>query len=287
MTTRKLSTNKKKGRRLTARERKAQRARVKGYVVVFLLAVIVSSFVYVIHQPNVRVAEVQVSANTELQQRSIETIIAKHSSGHAWLVFPRNVWLWYPKQAITTEIYALHPEIRDLQIDIENRRQLSLTLVERERDVLVRQAEQMYELDTSGLVFREVALSPEDFYIQVPDSYELVLSERLMDEESYRELTDFVRDLERAGFQLDNIIISNEIEYIVTLVSGERLIINPHDGYERIVATLEEIAPYKEFGFNSMEGNFSKPLEYINLRYGNKLFYCYTGDECSRNYITE
>jgi hypothetical protein len=78
--------------------------------------------------------------------------------------------------------------------------------------------------------------------------------------------------------------LNNQIEYVLVLENGTKIIINPLDDYDTHLALLREILPYKEFGYNFSESKFTQNVAYINLRYGKKVIYCYQGDVCETNY---
>jgi len=284
--TQKRVTRSKPKARITTKQKQQRRKQVRRYFILFTLMLCIGSFLYLLQLSQLRIGRVTVETQSLINSNEVEQKIQKELEGYYVYVFPKNSIFWYDKDTIGEILRNDYPEIDSLEVDLKKFDDLQINITEREVQYQASFGQELYDLDMNGVLFKKTssaASSTRIFYSQL-DAVSGVLGEQFVERDTYIEFNGFLDDLEKQGIVVKKIYFENKIQTILELDNSVRLIIHPSDKYETIVKTLQEVLVYKEFGFDKIDSDFAVDVAYINLRYGNKLFYCYSEDVCRNNY---
>ncbi len=195
----------------------------------------------------------------------------------------KNIVL-YPRAAIARAILELDPKIASVDVSAVALDSVVVTLEERRPVALWCSASEnvqapCYFLDRDGYLF---ALAPEfsgpvftRFY--GPLSSAEPLRATLLDSTTFRSLIGFIEKVGELGLKTESLLVRDEYDYELLLTGGSKIFFARSDELSRVLENLSSVLSSETF---KERGALS--LEYIDLRFGNKVYYRYTKDSSAQ-----
>ncbi len=254
--------------KIRARKRR-KRIRIIAISVVALL-VLVGASVALFRAPFLRVTAVSVTGAQTLDVDEVKQFVEERIAGYYLFVYPKNDILLYPQTSIERELLSTYPILKHVEVHADNFHTIGVVLRERQ-PAAVWCATDCYLMDEDGVVYAPVQYTPTDQYItysgrvsgeQMPKQFLTVdtfqalaaLASALSQVESDDPVRQVVVDEHgdvRAYFQNDFLLI-----FSIKDQTG--------DVFERF--TLARQA-------EPLVGKSLGDFEYIDLRFGDKLYY--------------
>lgn len=280
-------SKKKITKKATIKQRRQRQKMYKAGLIIILLASIPVSIICIINQPQFRIQSVSLEGAYELDSRLVVNDVTIMINQPRVLFIPGDLWFAYRKNYLIDTLMRRHPEIESVDMSVNDFSVLNITVTERVQQYYAVSNGITYAVDYLGILFR-VDDNPQSvgrYFYSREEPTEFGIRDMIVDPEFFMQCNSFLDNLETQGIVVNRILFEDELQMIMQLEHGTRIIVSRDSDFQSIVATLREILRYKEFGFDFKTGIFEQPVSYINLRYGNKIFYCYVGDECTDNYV--
>lgn len=271
-------------RRVSAKQRRIQKKILRGGLVVFLCTLIVSLLVYILHQPEFRLSGVVVFATDTDHAHLVEEQITIFYDKPRWLL-PQDSVLFPRKKELQQLLYERFPTIESVEIHRESWQTLNVVYEEYAGEYNLQQGNSLFTLDDSGYIFdtRADRKNQRVFISDLPGDTVAVRG-RVMAEGDFALFNQFLDDLDSLGIVARKIYFKNDLETVIELDNQARLVVDTYASYDVLVELLREILNYKEFQYDFSQGVFGQEVDYVNLRYGNKVIYCYKKDACEGAY---
>lgn len=244
------------------------------------LIFVVASFSYVCRLPSQRIQAVEVSGNSFVAQQDIISLASSTLSGsYVWL-FPKDAVLFYPRASLTSSILKAFPQISRLDVATVNWNTLSLTVTERKTVALWCAGEpdasgSCYLTDADGFIFAKAPQFSDNVFLRYYGGEvhsDDPVGEKYL-QNTFPEMNEFLHMLISAGIPAVGLISREGDEYEILLKNSEggtaKIFVDTPQPDEKLLINLstvwkEKIAPMIRTG---------KSLEYIDLRYGNKVYF--------------
>ncbi len=199
----------------------------------------------------------------------IEPIIFEHTSGAYLGFFSKRNILLYPKGEIERKILQDFPRIKNVIVRIKGARAVSVLISERLPEALWCQSKEensdCYFLDERGFIFAKSPLFSSQVYTRFLGqlSNDEPLRSVFLPEIFFR-LSSFVKRVEEIGFP----------SVFVEVFEDDSVVLETNEG--KIIFTLERdfnetLANLKSFWRENRDE--LSDFEYLDLRFGNKIFY--------------
>lgn len=265
-----------KGKNIFASSRKLRRKRfIKKLVLVFLFLFFVFfcavAFFYI---PYLRIQKISIEGNLSLSTEKILAEISSYLVGKSFLVFPRNNIFILPKQAIINNLSNKFPRISEAYLNKDFPSSLSVVIKERKQAAILCALEDCFFIDENGFVFERAPYFSGDVYLKFLDEREETRNLasnwkqgfQLISEDQFKKLIDFRDLISRENIKVSEIILKKEGIYEMDISEGGHILLNEQNdakiSFENLKITLD-----------SKIQNDRQKLEYIDLRFGNKVFY--------------
>ncbi len=215
--------------------KKRRRQKLFKYGAIALLVILILGiFIYIAYRPEVRISKVELSGGVLVTQADIEEEALSFMHGsYLWLV-PKNDSFIYPKKALALDLRDSFPRIDTIDISLKDLNTLSINITER----------------------KAVAIWCDT----LPSSESLPPPDAITDDGSYKS----------QGFCYFMDQNSNIFAEAPNFIAGGGEIwfdtIKPLPSVSENLQALLSNPP-----FSTYKGNL--PIQYIDLRFGNKLFY--------------
>lgn len=234
------------------------------------------------------ISEIQIVGNKVLESELLKEEASKHIIGEYLWFFPKTNFLIYPKRQIETELKDKFKRIKDINLSIKTNNILEISLVEREAlytwcgeviPVLNSNSNQKcYFMDSDGFIFDEAPYfsggvyfnfygktdsngeNPSGFYFLQNKFKEIVLLKNITKE----------MGLAPVAFWLDN---KGDVNFALSKepTMGPTIIFKLDSNFEQIAENLD--AALTTEPLKSEFKNKYSSLLYIDLRFGNKVYY--------------
>ena len=260
--------------RLLELKRRRQRI-VVGKIIVSLfgILILIAGAAYLSRLESLQIKEVSIAGNKIIDTNLIKEVVDEKMSGYYLWFFPRKNVFLYPKKSIQETLSTRYKRLSDIELKIENKNALEITVVEREPAYMqcasgntVESLEVCHFMDKDGYVFDVAPYFSGSvyfkFYGEIP-------------EKDFGRVVSFKEILEQMGLKPESLHLVDLTEAYITLPSAQnnipKIMFKVESDLEKMAENLQA-ALITEPLLSDFKNKYSK-LEYIDLRFGNKVYY--------------
>ncbi len=249
-------------------------------LLVFVVVFIVS--VYISRVPAVNIGAIKIVGNKVVDGEAIVTSIEKQIAGNYLWVFPKRNILFYSKNTLAKELHSEFNRLKDINFVIKNGNNLEVSVTERtglytwcgntlpEVGIIPT----CYFMDELGYIFDEAPYFSGEVYFKF---YGVASAGSSFSKENFTQLVDFKNTLTTLGLKPASLYVSDDGDIKIFLSSsgktslGAYVVFKKDDDFKKLTENLE--AAIRTEPILSNLKNKSSSLEYIDLRFGNKVYY--------------
>lgn len=266
-----------KSSRLVKRKRRIFWLKVFG---VFISLVLIIGITYWISELSTfELNSVEVIGNAAVSKEDLEAIVKEHISGKILWIYPKSNRFLYPENEIQAAILQNIERVEQVEVEAEGLHTVKITIAERAPsfvwcDGTPADKKDCYFLDDKGYVFSEAPVFSGNAYF----SFFGLLSgndpvgKQFLEADRFRDITKFVGFLGLKDVDTFALVAHSNGVYDIHRNQGGKIYIkNSQDMKEledNVVTIIEHTDIFKPH----------TDLEYLDLRFGNKIFYKITGD---------
>jgi len=260
---------------------------------IFLGLLLVACFVFVMRMDFVKIQDVRIMGNVSMKTEDLKSALNQMISGNYLYFFPKNNILIFPKVKILSELSKKFPRIETLHISIE-KNILELSLTERKPHALwcgnsfEQSIDPCFFVDSQGFVFSQAPQLNGSSYLKLygatplamqasstedvlPDGNQPVPAWQFISEKEYADVQSFMNDTKNLGLELSALELSDSGTYKFQIKNNGWLLTSRN---VPLIDTIENLkAGLSNDVFWLKNKKSLSQLEYIDMRYGNKIFY--------------
>jgi len=272
---------------LRRKKNKALKTKVILCSVVFLVFVI--GVCWASRTKEMKINRINISGNVIIDTKSIDNIVKENLNGHYLWIFPRANFLIFPKNKILNELSSKYKRLSNISMNVINFNTLNITVSEYDGKYLwcgvatpeltSSSSPKCYFIDSNGYIFDEAPFFSGEvyfkFYGQVNNADNPAGTYFYPD--IFVKLVQLKNSLEGMDLKPTYILINDQKEIRVGLstlgiASTNPVIIFKLDSdYEKLAENLNAAITTEPLQ-TELQKNYAK-LMYIDLRYGNKVYY--------------
>jgi hypothetical protein len=264
------------------------RLRLAGIIFLFVFALASAAFLSRLDIFTIKT--VRVSENGTPNAQAILAIVRQAMKGSYFWLLPKNNAFLYPKKNIEAQVLAAFPRVAEVNTKMDETGTLSVSLREREPAALwcgegasvdtpdVGREERnatdaiCYFVDESGYIFSEApSFSGTVFF-----KYYTLLSpgkpvgQYIMNVETFKKLTNLLDSFRNLGL-VPTSLVREDGDFTAFLEDGAKIIWSGSQDFKDVFDNLQLLLSAPDF----VDESHKQPLEleYIDLRFGNKIFY--------------
>ena len=260
----------------------------KIFLIFATFLVIFASLAYVSRLEQLNIREIRITGNKVVEGEVIKEIVEEKIAGYyLWLVPKTNILL-YPKNNIKTELQEKFRRLKNINLSVASNKVLGVTVTERE-GLFIWCGDQLpeastenkcYFVDENGYIFAEAPYFSGEvyfkFYAPIDGTSDDPTGSYLLNG-NFEKIILFKNALETMGLKPVALYAKDNNEIKLYLSKGKSLSMGPEIIFT-IDADLENLAENLETALSTepLLSNFKNKyssLEYIDLRYGNKVYY--------------
>lgn len=267
----------------TARARHRRALFLKWELRAALLGAVLLLFTQIADTSFFRVKEISVSGNEAISGESVVSLAERELHGYYLALFSRRNALLLPRGKIVDALKASFPRIETARTDLEGF--TALTIHVKERDPVgvacpfqngdASSARGCLYIDEDGLMFAEAPQFSGDLFF----TYTAVFKDPrgpigafLVEAKDFADALSLKEAIEEAGVGLSGVVLYDSYFAFEIDGGGEIRINREQEEYTEALVNLSAVLEAGTFRSESGELSFDG-LEYIDLRFGNKVFY--------------
>jgi len=254
-----------------------------GFLAIFIL------LSYISKNQNLNINDIQIVGNKVLETETLKQLAANDLNGKYLWLFPKTNVLLYPRNTIKNDLQKKFKRLKEVNLSIKNRRTLEITVLERTAlymwcnaptpDLNIENTQKCYFLDTNGYVFDEAPYFSGEVYFKFYGSAGLDPANPLgsyFSKQNFQQLISFKNTLSDIGLKptIFNIADNGDLEIFLSKdtisINNPKIILKINADFKNIIENLETALNTEPL--KSKFKNKYSSLEYIDLRFGNKVY---------------
>ena len=259
--------------------RKALLKKILFLIFLFILLLVGLSFLSKWEKLNIN--NIQISGNKVVETKIIEEIVKEKISGYYFWFFPKTNFLIYPRGEIEKELADKFKRIKDISINVKNLQTLDIFINERTAlytycgiapAELDDSNQKCYFMDEDGYIFDEAPYFSGQVYLKFygkTGSYFF--------EPNFNKLISFKETLEKVGIKPTAFYVQDDgdikmfFSSFSTSQMGPEIIFKTDSDFGQVAENLQTVLTTEPL--QSEFKNKYPSLLYIDLRFGNKVYY--------------
>lgn len=261
----------------------------KFFLLFFLIVAALIGFIFLFRWNESNISDIQISGNKVVETKSVEEIVRQDLSGDYLWILPKTNFLFYPARKIKSDLMQKLKRIENISLSVENIKTLKINLSERSPlytycgEILADSGngqEKCYFMDGSGYIFDEAPYFSGNVYLKFygktneagidPLGYYYFGS-------NFDKLIAFKDNLVKLGLSpaIFNVLDNGDMEvYLASRIKsqlGPKIIFKSDADLDQITENLQSVLSTEPF-----QSDFNKKYDsllYIDLRFGNKVYY--------------
>lgn len=256
----------------TLKRRKQKNKKIKVYAILFLVVLLLCGLVYVSRLPKFQITETQISGLKFLETHDIQKHVDEQLSAYVLWFIPRSNIFLFSKKELNDDLYE-NPAISSvkisknffntLEIEIEEHKKQSLYCI---NDL----NEECYYINQEGMVYGQVDeyVTPEQEIIFYVPYKKIELKDTLIETDLYKTVFNFIKSADQLQIKIGKVYLQEDGIIELKTRNGITLKTSIFDNFEKDFLNLTALFEKEILDQNSFEN-----VEYIDLRFGNKVFY--------------
>lgn len=271
------------------RRQRRRSLRIKIIIVSLLIVATFVAFGFIARTPSIRVASFNISGNKLIETSEVESLVSSILSGKYLWLYPKNNIFLLPRRELKESIMQQFKRAEDVSININAERVLSIRISERGAQytwcgntlpALVESSnDKCYFLDEFGYIFDEAPYFSGATYLKFYGGLgemDNPVGQRILPT-SFEKLVYLQNVINQTGFNVSSVVIDPKGEIDMYLAAfttppdAPKIILKIDSDVEKLAENLQAAVSAEPFK-TELKNNYNN-LNYIDLRFGNKVYY--------------
>ncbi len=239
-----------------------------------LLIILIGSITWASWLEQFAILKVVVAGTSEETSKKIQEEANELIGQKYFGIIPKKNFLLYPKKEIVKKILDAHPEINAAGIGTEHVHTLNIRVMERKPVALWCQGETCYMMDDKAYVYSLAAGNGESLlhiYDMMATTSDPLKTEPIP-AKTFSGMVAVAAELSSSSLPVERISIAEDGQYIFKIENNGRIIFSSRKPLDQ--SYLDLVSALRSPVFAK-----SKEFQYIDARFGNKVFYRLGGDK--------
>lgn len=243
-----------------------------------IVCVIAGLFAWFTHSERFAIADVVVHGNKVIEGEALGAQALGALQGKYLGVFKKDNTLIYPKDTVRTLLHDTYSRIKDISISRDGAQALDVFVEEHEPFALWCGSkhvpdERCYFIDETGYIFDVAPNFSGDVYIRYYGDIGTTtpLRASYITPETMKRVADFLVLLEKVSFEPLAFSVTVDGDYVIEVRGGVSLLVAPDAPLVQVLENLAVVTESEKFR-EAMQDS-ERTLEYIDMRFDNKVFY--------------
>lgn len=214
---------------------------------------------------------VVVDGNSVIKSEGLISVASEKMNGNYFYLYSKKNFVLYPRDAIKEEILTKHKRIKEVSLKISRITTLNILVEERIPAFLwCDNSGKCFFVDQQGFIFDISPNFSSDIYFTFKGGVDgEPIGQKIFEEEKFSEIINFINSLKALSLFPDSINIDGE-NLEIHLSEDSSILIRVDDEFDRALSNIESILNDPKL---ELVGGKNPNFSYLDLRFGNKVFY--------------
>lgn len=273
-------------------QKKRRKSIAKTFLYVTCACSLIIAFIYVLRLPSLQISTINVSGAASLDSKQIQNEAKSVISGNYLGFIPKSSFLFYPKSQIKEELDILFKQIGSIDIRRQNLGSIEIAITEHFPRAIVCQGfkeddqNDCFYSDENGYIFEKLAVSSTTnttkfsniqyfkYYLNSA-SNSIEIGQNFIESQKFSDLQKFAKNINDNGIQTQGILIDGDGNYELYVRNVDQssavVYFNDKVSFDKTASNL--LAFWQNVMSRKNEALTIPIFDYINLRFGNNIFY--------------
>lgn len=280
-------------KRVIKLKRKRRQKMIRLIVLFFILFLsIVGALAYFSFNKRITINKVIVKGTNIINPASVTSLTKRDLQGRILGIFAKNNTFIYPKKHIYKNLLESFPRIKSLSIHKDGNNILLINLTEKLGSYLYcgseipitksNVGEHCYFMNNDGYIFDKAPYFSGDVYFRYymkVNNDPVIIGQNIMDKNRFHELVRFTDGIKNLGFKPVSLIVKSDGTNLLYLnhnpgKEAPQIIFQRTNNLNKILNNLSTAMKQEVFA-NTINSHYNI-LQYIDLRFANKVLYKFT-----------
>jgi len=271
------------------KRKKRRILRIKIIFFVFIFIIFIIGLVFLSRWKNINIDTITVSGNKVVETKEIEDAIHSKIDGYYLWFFPKTNFLLYPKKQIKNELTVKFKRLKDVSINIKDTKTLEISLSEYNGKYTWcgdsipsdenTEEDTCYFMDENGYIFDDALYFSGNVYLKffgkIKNNIENPIGSYFLPD-NFIKLVSFIDNVKQMGLKLSSILVKDDGDIEIYLepngsVNIPKILLKSDADFEKIAENLQAVLTTEPLQ-SDFKNKYSSLL-YIDLRFGNKVYY--------------
>lgn len=279
--------------------KKRKQKQIKFGIFVFLVILFIAIFSYLSHRPEFRISKIELVGGILVTQQDIELKSLDYLKGSYFKLFPKDNYFWYQEHKLADYLKENFKRIDTIDLGVKGFKTLIVTISERKpfaiwcntvpnKDYSLAEGVQMedgtlpdedcYFIDQNSTIFAPAPSFSGDAYFKyygIISDGSPIGKEYMASTTVFSEIAGFVSRVRDMSIRPQYIVTKEKDQFSLVVSGGGEIYFDIKEPLSKVGDNLEALLKTRDME-KTKDGNL--PIQYIDLRYGNKLFYKLKGE---------
>ena len=260
----------------------------------FLPAIIIFiSSIFIFNAKFLSVGEISFINSKNIDTSFLYSILKESLDGKYIGLYSKKNFIFYPETYLEENLKKADKKIkslkisykgfsRDIEIDIEKKKEEFIFCTKNEK-------EKCFFMEESGKIFTEfkqleTETLKKDFLKFIEISKNKNIPEFILEEKGFKKVLELIKELKKTNLEIKKVEKRKFGEMVFYTKNNSKIVFQMNQDFSKIPETIEKLSIKKDLKISKTEKDFEKKIEYLNLSFGENIFYCLEGEECKSNY---
>ena len=232
-----------------------------------ILTLFLISFYLICFSSFFQVKEVEISGNQKVPAQIIKNLIEEKLSQRILLFHSKSIFLTNLKE-LEKRLLSKFPQIKKVDFNRDLPNKLIVLIEERKPVAIFCQNKEYFFVDEEGIIFEEI--SEKGSWLVIRNSFlsrDIKLGEEIIEKKNLTQILKIKSELKNLGLGINSTEIINEQRVNASTSEGWEIYFDLQDKISQQIFNLSLVLKEK---ISSQE---RRNLEYIDLRFGNQIYY--------------
>ena len=256
-------------------KKKKRRKLIKRGLILFVFLSFIAGLSYASYRPHIRISNIETTGETLISLDDIKSKSLAFISGSYFWLFPKNNSFLYPNSKLENHLKDTFKRIDSVSVGLKDLKTLKVDIVERKPDSIWCDnltPENCYFMDKDGVIFDNAPQFSGDAYFKHYGfiSGEPIGKQYMASTTQFKNIKDFVSTARLLSLKPVYITVNDKEEFTLVIAGGGKIYFDMREPMERVISNFEALFRIKDFATSTTK---NLEIDYIDLRFGNKLFY--------------
>lgn len=233
---------------------------------------LLSGISYISKLKSITIASINFEGNLSVKSSDLKAFVSSALNGSYGHILAKSNSLIYPKGDLKNKLLNNFTRIKNVELKLKDFQTLNVLITER-KPVALWCDQKCYFLDEEGFVFDEAPQISGSVYTHYHGfiSDENIIGKTFLNSSDFKDLSHFVSNLKNEQINITDIFYKQEQEFEAVVEGGGKILFNKKTSFENTLENLNSVL--EDYKVENKNGDFFKNLDYVDLRFGNKIYY--------------